>query len=175
MGLFNWFHYANYVQTLNSFFSTFLEFTKEFQKMTKNNIKSKKPTFVHSFKPIYILCRIFGFMPFTIVFDSNGAIQTAQIRVIDFIWFIISIGIYLATAFYFVMYVRQHPIPNKRVTLVYGTRLIVLFRKLFNCLCVTVDMCNRFKLVKIFKRINSFDDKVESLFIRHLFHLFFIL
>lgn len=102
----------------------------------RNN--SKKLTFAHSFKPVHILCRIFGFMPFTIAYNANGAIQTARIRKIDFMWFLISIGIYLSSAFYFVIYVRHHPIPNKRATLIYGTRLIVLFRKFFNCLCIVI-------------------------------------
>lgn len=106
--------------------------------MVKNGISSKKLTFAHSFKPVYILCRIFGFMPFTIAYDSNGAIQTAQIGVADIMWFIISIGIYLSSALYFVIFHWRLPIPNKRITLVYGTRLIVLFRKLFNCLCVVI-------------------------------------
>lgn len=109
--------------------------------MAQKSINSKKLTFAHSFKPVYILCRIFGFMPFTIAYDSNGAIQSARIGVIDFMWFLISIGVYLSSALYFVMYVRRHPISNKRATLVYGTRLIVLFRKLFNCLCIIIGCC----------------------------------
>lgn len=136
-----------------------------FNSKTKMVQNSKKLTFVHSFKPVYILCRIFGFMPFTIAYDANGAIRTARIGVIDFIWFIISIGMYLSSALYFVIYVRRLPIPNKRATLVYGTRFIVLFRKLFNCLCIVIDMCNRFKLVKILKNINIFDDKVSQSFL----------
>lgn len=104
-------------------------------------IHSKKLTFAHSFKPVHTLCRIFGFMPFTIAYDTNGAIQKARLGVMDFIWFLISIGIYLSSAFYFVIYVRRHPIPNKRATLVFGTRLIVLFRKFSNCLCIVIGDC----------------------------------
>lgn len=115
-----------------------IQISTKFVAMVKKSISSKKLSFAHSFKPVYILCRIFGFMPFSIAYDSNGEIQTARIRVVDLIWFIISIGVYLSSAFYFVIFVWCLPIPNKQATLIYGTRLIVLFRKLFNCLCIVI-------------------------------------
>lgn len=130
--------------------------------MSQNNINLKKLTFAHSLKPIYILSRIFGFMPFSIIFESNGAIQTARIRKIDFLWFITSIGIYLLSAYYFLIYSMRKPIPNGRATLSYGTRSIVIFRKCLNCLNIGIDMYNRFRLVEILKRINSFDEKASK-------------
>lgn len=130
--------------------------------MELKNTNSERLTFTHSFKPIYILSRIFGFMPFTIVYDSNGAIQTAQIKVIDFFWFIISIVIYLLSTLYFITYVRRKQIPDSFATLAYATRTIVIFRKLFYCVCISTDMCNRFKLVEILKKINIFDERVSQ-------------
>lgn len=129
--------------------------------MARKNANSKKLTFAHSFKPIYIFSRIFGYMPFTIVFDSDGGIRTAKIRVIDFLWLIISIGIYFLSAYYFFIYTGRKPIPVTSATLVHGARTIVAFRKLFNCLCIGIDACNRFKLVEILKKINIFDEKVS--------------
>lgn len=129
--------------------------------MVLKNIDSKRLTFAHSFKPIYIFSRIFGFMPFTIVLDSSGAIQTARVSVFDSMWFIIFIGTYLFSTLYFVTYVRGKQVASTFATLAYATRTIVVFRKLFNCMCITTDMCNRFKLVEILKKIGTFDEKVS--------------
>lgn len=52
----------------------------------------------HSFTFIYYFSRVFGFMPFTIVYDSDGKIQAARIRTIDILWFMITIGLYLSSA-----------------------------------------------------------------------------
>lgn len=127
--------------------------------MAQEITNSKRLTFAHSFKPIYIWSRLFGFMPFTIVFDSDGAIRTAQMRVIDILWLIVSIGIYLLSASHFIIYTGRKPVIS--ATLTQGARSIVVFRKLFNCLCIGIDMCNRVKLVDILKKINTFDEKVS--------------
>lgn len=131
--------------------------------MAREITKSKTLTFAHSFKPVHILSRIFGFMPFTIVFDSEGGIQSAQFRVVDFVWLIISIGIYLLSAYHFTTYTGRKAIFITTATLTQGARAIVIFRKLFNCLCIGVDACNRFKLVGILKKIHTFDEKVSQL------------
>lgn len=106
--------------------------------MANQNTDSRKLTFAHSLKPIYVLSRIFGFMPFTIVFDSNGAVQTARIKAIDFIWFMASIGIYMSSSIHFMTYSLRRPIPTRRLTLSHGTRAIVIFRKCLNCLNIGI-------------------------------------
>lgn len=128
--------------------------------MALRNSNSKNLTFAHSFKPIYILSRIFGFMPFTIAYDSNGAIQTARITVIDFVWFTISVGVYILSTINFIAFIRHAQIPKAYVTLAYATRSIIIFRKIFYIVCIITDMFNRFKLVEILKKISNFDEKV---------------
>lgn len=132
---------------------------------TRSEATSKKLNFAHSFQPIYILSRIFGLMPFTIVFDSNDKIQTARVKVIDLIWFTIAIGIYLCSITHFPL-AGQHIflyilVPDSTLTLAFGTKSIVIFRRLFNCLSIGMEMCNRFKLIEILKNINTFDEKVS--------------
>lgn len=130
--------------------------------MAQDSINSKRLTIAYSLKPMYILSRIFGFMPFSIIFDSNGAIQRARIKKLDFLWFITSIGIYLLSSYHFLTYSARNRIPKGRATLVYGTRSIVIFRKGLNCLNITMDMHNRFRLVEILKRINTFDEEASK-------------
>lgn len=117
--------------------------------------------FAHSFKSIYYLSRIFGFKPFTIVFDSNGKIQTAQIRAIDILWFAITIALYLLSALYFVIFASHDTLPAKSAFLVECTRSIYMLRKLLNILSIFMDMYNRFKLVGIVREIDTFDEKAS--------------
>lgn len=129
--------------------------------MVLKNGDSKRLSFAHSFKPIYTLSRICGFMPFTIVLDSSGAIQTARVSVLDSLWFIIYIGTYLLSTLYYVTYIMSKQVESTFATLAYATRTIVIFRKLFNCVLITTDLCNRFKLVEILKKISTFDEQVS--------------
>lgn len=119
--------------------------------------------FAHSFKSIYYFSRIFGFKPFTIVFDSNGKIQTAQIKAIDILWFAITIALYLSSAFYFVLFAHPDTFPAKSAFLVECTRSIYMLRKLLNILSIFMDMYNRFKLVGIVREIDTFDEKASTI------------
>lgn len=132
------------------------------QRATLKSIDSKKLTFAHSFQPIYYFLRIFGFMPFSIVHDLNGAIKTARVRTIDFLWFIISMAVYLLSAFHFLISNQHLHTAGTSILLANCTRSILTISKLFHCLCIGIDMCNRFKIVGILKKINSFDEKVSS-------------
>lgn len=129
--------------------------------MLSKNIAPKNLTFAYSFKPIHILSRIFGFMPFTIVLDSSGAIQTARVTVLDCLWFITFIGTYIFSTLYFIMYIRGKEVPSSIAMLAYSTQIIVIVRKLLNCACIATDMCNRRKFVDILKKISIFDEKVS--------------
>lgn len=128
--------------------------------MALKTSNSRRLNFVHSFKPIYILSRIFGFMPFTIAYNSDGGIQRARITVIDFIWFTISIGVYIFSTLNFIAFIMRTQVPHSYITLAYATRSIIIMRKLFYIVCIAADMCNRFKLVEILKKIGHFDEKV---------------
>lgn len=56
------------------------------------NVQSK-----HGFKPIYYFSRALGLWPFTI--DSNGSIKKAHVRLVDILWFSMSICLYLLAAY----------------------------------------------------------------------------
>lgn len=122
---------------------------------------SAQLNFAHSFKSIYYFSRIFGFKPFTIVFDSNGKIQTARIRVLDAVWLVITIGLYLSSALHFMIIASHHTFPAKSAILVNCTRSIYMLRKLFNVLSIVMDMYNRYQMIEIVKKINTFDEKAS--------------
>lgn len=122
--------------------------------------------FGHCFKPIYYFSRMFGFMPFTIVFDSDGKIQTARIRAMDILWFMITIVLYLSSALYFVIFSYHQTWPVKTIILINCTRLTYMMRKLFNIVSIGDILHNRFRLIEILKKINTFDEKESFHFIR---------
>lgn len=49
-------------------------------------LNSKEYDFAHCFRPIYYCSRIFGFMPFSIVYDSSAAIHKPSPRAFDLLW-----------------------------------------------------------------------------------------
>lgn len=129
---------------------------------SSNAADSLELNFGHSFKPIYYFSRIFGFMPFTIAYDSNGKVQTARIKTMDILWFMITVGLYLSSALYFVVFAKQQTFPVKSIILMNCTRLTYMLRKLFNIVCIGMDIYNRFRFIEILKKINAFDEKASK-------------
>lgn len=120
----------------------------------------KKLNFAYCFRPIYYFSRIFGYMPFTIIYDSSGAIQKPKIRIFDLIWFILS---FLIQTIPPLMYVQ-----NEGLSIHYATSFIlsridiilVNFWMTYIIVSIAMDMYNRFILIEILKRINNFDEEV---------------
>lgn len=54
-----------------------------------------KDTFAHGFRPIYIISRAFGLMPFSITFQSNGDVQKSNVSKFDVLWFAIWLCLFL--------------------------------------------------------------------------------
>lgn len=131
--------------------------------ITPENTNSKKSTFAYGIQPIYWFSRIFGYMPFKFVYDSNGVIRGARIRVIDVLWAIFSIGLHLFAMIHFLL-TAGCTTENfeKSIILANGTKALVFLRRIFNCLCLGMELCSCFQLVDIFQRLNSFDEKVMN-------------
>lgn len=122
----------------------------------------KKMNFAYCFRPVYYVSRIFGYMPFTIIYDSNGAIQRPKIRAFDFIWFILSVLIQTLPPIFYVQ--------NEALSIYYGTSFIlsridiilVTFWMIYIIVSLVMDMWNRFILIDILKRINNIDEEVRE-------------
>lgn len=127
---------------------------------------SKKLDFVYSFQPIYYFSRIFGFIPYSIIFHSNGAIQTARIKVTDVLWSMLFVSLNLLFAIQFILFFGREGFLDESITLTYDTKSIVFLRKLCNCIGIAYNLLNRFKFIEILKNINTFDKKVsQSMFV----------
>lgn len=127
-------------------------------------LNSRKFNFFYSFCPVYYFSRMFGFMPFTIVYDPSGTIQKPVIRSLDIFWLIVSIFVYLLSAF--ISFQNAHFPQNSNyiesVILLGANYVIMLSGLIFGALIIVLDMCNRFKLVAILNNIKTFDEEVSQ-------------
>lgn len=124
---------------------------------------------MHSFRPVYYFNRVFGLMPFTITYNSRGSIHGFEVGTFDILWFIVSIIINLIYAF--MISNDTHLLQNLKmesIILVGGDYLTDIFCIIFDVLLIGTDMCIRYKLVDILKKINTFDEKVN-----HFIYLFY--
>lgn len=69
------------------------------QNEDSNTRKVLQRNFIRSLSPIYYFSRAFGLMPFSIVHNANGDFQAIEVKKIDFLWFTVSISLYMIMAF----------------------------------------------------------------------------
>lgn len=140
-------------------------------KLEKRN-RTEELNFAYSFRPIYYYSRIFGLMPFTIMYDSNGDPQEPRVGLFNFVWFIAAIGLYTSMAYfsYIDMNVpRDASIPY--AILISGFSLQIS-RLIFGALAIGMDMWNRFKIVDILKKLNIFNKEAIPSFLFKYIRLF---
>lgn len=120
--------------------------------------------FAYGFRPIYYSSRAFGLMPFTLVYNSNGTIDGQKIKVVDIIWFIISISINLFVTFMISGSTQYfNYVESASLVLEGGDLLLLLLAAIFNTMMIGFGICIRFKFVDILKNIENFDDNVRAL------------
>lgn len=122
---------------------------------------SKEHDFVYSFRPFYFCSRAFGYMPFSIRFDSNTATYKPAPKALDILWFMISICLHILLAiahdkFSEVKY-------SSSVVLIDGDFLVMIVSFIFGILIMVMDMHNRCKIVNILNKFKDSDEKVRSI------------
>lgn len=119
-------------------------------------------TFTHSFRPIYYFARIFGSMPYTIYCDSNGNAHEPKVRIVDGVWFVISMCIFLSMAFFSYRNMESLQNPNtSSYILILGDQILLILCLIFGAQIIGMDMLNRDKLVDILKKITAFDKEAS--------------
>lgn len=115
-----------------------------------------------SFRPVYIVSRILGQMPFSIVYNVNGEIHRPIIKKLDIVWIIIPIGIYIYDM-YRACASEYFDLLNKGSSEVMfvGFIFISVIVHFLGFLTIILDICYRFKLVDIFKKMTNFDKKAS--------------
>lgn len=135
-------------------------------------------TMFATFRPIHCTSRIFGLMPFTIVCNSDGEVQSLKVKTVDGIWFTVSICTYLFFVIfnYDVLRVSAHYY-RKSVTLILIEGNYTLPWLSFVCVTVffVVNMCNRRKYFDILKMFEQFDKEAsQPILFNHLISVYLI-
>lgn len=131
-------------------------------KFVKKKAFPKETDFVKSIRPIYYFSRVFGFLPFSIEFDSKGEVQNARISAFDFLWFVIVIGFHLVLAF---ICLQKQDSPKFNLNLSYilflGDYILIILGLIYGAEARLMDMCNRSKFVRIVRQFDDFDKEVS--------------
>lgn len=127
----------------------------------KREYSKKLRNIVFSYQPIFYLSRIFGLLPFSLTYDSNGEIKSPKINKFDGVWFIISITVCLAFA-KVVSSSIEIPKGTTPPILILGSQLLLMFGLIFGAIIIVENMCSRFKFVKILKMFIAFDKEASE-------------
>lgn len=123
---------------------------------TKRDYSTKPCDIVFSYKPIYYCSRVFGLLPFSLAYDSNGEIKAPKISKFDAVWFVLSIAIYLVFANVIPMHLQKNAFVPAPI-LIMGYRLLLMFGLIYGAVMIVENMSSRFKFVKILKMFTGFD------------------
>lgn len=122
----------------------------------------KKLNFMYSFRPVYYYSRVCGFMPFTITYKSCGAIHGLKVERLDILWFGVSILINVTLAFMISKDTEYlHETKNGSIILMGGDYLLQVSSMIFDAVFICTDLCIRYKMVDILRKINTFDEQVS--------------
>lgn len=122
---------------------------------------SKKLNFASSMWPVYYFCRVFGLLPFSVKFDTNGEVQRVQVSAFDVSWFIITICFYIILAVLYFHTIIIYQDPSASHILFFGDSMFNLIGLKFGALMIILDMCNRFKIIDILKGFSTFGKEVS--------------
>lgn len=131
--------------------------------LNAENASKQNFTYSRSYRPIYIVSRVLGLMPFSIVIDSSGVILRPAVYTLDALWFLISTIVYICIMYFSFeyFYSEDNFKPISAISLVgnsciYGINLILCL------LAIVFDMLFRFKFVDVFKKFDTFDKEASS-------------
>lgn len=124
----------------------------------KKRIESDGVNFAKSLRPIYIFCRAFGLMSFTIVLDENQNFKGTRVRPRDIVLCTIAISLCIMMAVVYYQTIEQPK--GQSVVLVFGDALLIIAGLIYACTVIIMNMINRSKLIAILKSLNNFDNSV---------------
>lgn len=123
----------------------------------------QKYTFAYCFRPIYIVSRVFGLMPFSITFQLNGNVREPNVSKFDILWFAIWLCHNLLGIFVTFRMANVDPSNPQEFSLisVLGDSGILLLTLIVTSIAMGLNLRNRHKLVDIIKRISNLDKEAS--------------
>lgn len=118
--------------------------------------------FWDGFKPVYYFSRAFGLLPFSIRRNSNGDIQEPKVNRLDGLWFLLTIVVFLSASYFVHQYISAFNSKTGTYVAIILDDLHVVLSLAFGALMIAMDMCNRLKIVELWKHFISFDKEVST-------------
>lgn len=110
-------------------------------------------------EPGYLMCRIFGLLPFSIKYNVNGSIKAAKVNILDAFWFIGAIGLNLFFSYREVTNTVFLDIDSSVLYLIFRTVSFVNY--ILIAFSIVMDMLNRNRIINILNDLISFDNIVS--------------
>lgn len=133
------------------------------KKICSFRILKKSVNLYDLIRPIYVISRIFGMLPFRILRSSTGDIVGQYVGPIDLIWFFVTIGIYFFLAFSSIQNIAADQHWETKSLFSIGDNFIVLYDITTAILTIILDMFNRHHFINILKKFIEFDKKVRAI------------
>ena len=116
------------------------------------------------YRPIFWFSRIFGSIPFSIVCNSNGEVQSCKMKKADWIFMAVSLCVYLSIIFNLYCTLSSkfdHQRQIAMLVMTMGLFIVASLSFIFGTQLILINMCNRHKLVDILKNFDRFDKEVK--------------
>lgn len=133
-------------------------------KYRKKQVQSKKNMF-DGFRPIFYFCRAFGLLPFSIVCNPHGEVQTCKVKIIDCLWFATSICACLLMAIFnyrMLSLSADHHRKSATIIPIVANYILQLLTFIFTALFFILNMYNRDKFIQMLKMFEHFDKEASQ-------------
>lgn len=130
-------------------------------KLAKNGNSSRTVNFVFSLQPIFYLSRIFGFMPFSIVYNQSSQIHEPRIKKRNILWTFILVSLHLLSFGILWTHDKLQSEHVKLSFLIQGDTIHLQISIITGIIIIGIEMCNRFKFIGILNKFITFDKDVS--------------
>lgn len=129
---------------------------------SKNDNPPGKLNWSFAFRPIYYFLRVYGFMPFTIVYDSIGEAQKTKVTLRDILWFLVSLCVYLLAFKGNSNWEETHTVLNVTPVIKFGGNILFGAETVFSIIGIIMDHYNKLKLIHMLQKFDQFDKKARQ-------------
>lgn len=113
------------------------------------------------FRPLYFVARIFGLLPFSIIYIETGDIQSSRVNKFDVLWFVLSFSAYsILLWFYQHKLLLSHVLLDKLGILTVCHDMATILKIILQIISIILDMYNRTQIIDILKQFANFDNEV---------------
>lgn len=125
----------------------------------------RKLNFAFSFQPIHYISRVYGLMPFSFTYDSDGDLYGVKIWPLDYLWFVVSICLYTLLTLVPYKYLAVKQDPNIPFVLIFTDHMLLMLGLISGAFIISFDIYNRCKFVDVINHFNVFDKEARVILV----------